>query len=41
MNPAPNTLVRMFGCLHTLRKERGLSPLATTSPARKKTANDR
>jgi len=28
MENRPNTKVRMFGCLHTLRKERGLEPLA-------------
>ena len=28
MENQPNTTVRMFGCLHTLRKERGLAPAA-------------
>jgi len=28
MEHHPNTTVRMFGCLHTLRKERGLEPSA-------------
>ena len=28
MDPAPNTEVRMFGLLHTARKDRGLPPKA-------------